>query len=234
MSHEEMMSELRSAADPGYEAYQRKIVSDTAYPMLFVRMPVLRKIAKKAARGDWKRLPVCCGFSCYEEVMAVCLGIAMADAPFWERFSLLRPLLDSLDSWGLTDSIAPSLAVKPQERNAAWEAAVECIESEGEYVRRLGIVMLLHFFLEPEYLDAVERVVLSVSDNRYYVQTACAWLLAEIAASDWHRVESVLKYGGLDCFVHNMTIRKIRESLRISDEVKTAAAALRRKDKSYV
>lgn len=43
-------------------------------------------------------------------------------------------------------------------------------------------------------------------------------------------VEQLLRNGQLDLFTHNMTIRKIRESYRISAEQKTAAAALKRKE----
>lgn len=233
MTHNEMMNALISASDPGYGAYQRKIICDSAYPMLCVRMPVLRKIAKDAV-DDWVYLAENCTFSCYEEIMAICLAVACGDAPLAKRLSVLKPLVERLDSWGLTDSIVPTLAVKPGERRIAWDFAVECIRSEREYVRRFGIVMLLHFFLVSEYLDAVEEVLLSVGDNRYYVRMACAWLLSEMAVVDWQRVKVLLTDGIPDRFVHNMTIRKIRESLRISTAVKAEAAALRRKEEKYV
>lgn len=234
MTYDEMMMALRAASDPAYADYQRKIVTDTAYPMLFVRMPVLRKIAKSVSQGDWKGMADCCSFSGYEEVLTVCLAAAGADAPLSERLAVLEPMLPRLDSWAMTDSIVPTLAAKSSERQAAWDFAVGCIGAEGEYVRRFGIVMLLDFFLIPEYLDAVEETIVSIYDQRYYVQMACAWLLAEMALQAWDRVEGILKAGRLDLFVHNMTIRKIRESLRIPGDVKAAAAAMKRKEEKYV
>lgn len=233
MTYDEMMDALRSSADPAYAAYQRKIVCDTGYPLLFVRMPELRKIVK-AVKEDHKVLADACTFSCYEEVMAVGLAVAGANAPLSERLLVLRPLVDRLDSWGLTDSIVPTLAVKPEELPIAWEFAVGCIRSDLEYVRRFGIVMLLHFFLIPEYLDAVVDIIVSVNDSRYYVQMACAWILAEMAVKACDRVLRVLAEGKLDLFVHSMTIRKIRESLRISNDVKAGAATLRRKEEKNV
>ena len=233
MTHGEMMKALRSAADPAYAAYQKKIICDTDYPMLFVRMPDLRKIVK-AAKDDWKVLAEACLFSCYEEVMAVCLAVAGAKAPLPERLSVLRPLLDRMDSWGLTDSIVPTLGVRPDERPAAWEFAQGCIRSDLEYVRRFGIVMLLHYFLIPGYVEDVVEAIVSVCDSRYYVRMACAWTLAEMAVNDPRRVMGVLAEGKLDRFVHNMTIRKIRESLRISKDVKAEAAAYIRKEEKNV
>ena len=229
MTHDEMMTALILSADPGYGEYQLKIIRDTDYPMLFVRMPALRKIAKAGAK-DWRVLAESCTFSSYEEVMAVCLAAAGADAKLTERLSVLEPLINRLDSWGLTDSIVPTLAVQPDERNTAWDFAMMCIGSEKEYVRRFGIVMLLHFFLTAEYLEAVEKVVVAIRDGRYYVRMACAWLLAEMAVQDWQRVKRILLGGKLELFVHNMTIRKIRESMRIPNILKAEAAALRRKE----
>lgn len=233
MTHGEMMEALRAASDPGYAAYQRKVICDTAYPLLFVRMPDLRKIVK-AAEKDWRALAETCAFSSYEEVMAVALAVAGADAPLSERLFVLGPLVDRLDSWGLTDSIVPALGVRPDERPVAWEFAMGCIGSHRMYVRRFGIVMLLNFFLVFEYVEEVESVIVSLCDSGYYVQMACAWLLAEMAVRDPHRVMGVLAGGKLDPFVHKMTIRKIGDSLRISKDVKAEAAALRRKEEKNV
>lgn len=233
MTHEMLLETLKLSADPGYGDYQRRIIRDTDYPMLFVRMPALRKIAKAAGK-NWKALAKNCCFSSYEEVMAVCLAAAGADDELSERLSVLRPLVHRLDSWGLTDSIVPTLAVKPEEYVELWDFALECIHAEGEYVRRFGIVILLHFFLAEEYLDAVENVVVPIRDGRYYVRMACAWLLAEMAVSDWQRVKAILVSNNLEQAVHNMTVRKIRESYRISKDVKAEAGALRRKENANV
>lgn len=230
MTYDEMMCALRAAADPAYAGYQKKIITDSAYPMLFVRMPVVRKIAREVSQGDWKGVANCCSFSCYEEVLTICLAIAGANADLSERLHVLKPLLSGMDSWAMTDSIVPTLGVKPEELAAAWAVAMDCLHNDGEYIRRFGIVLLLNFFLIPEYLDDVEEAIVSIRDQRYYVQMACAWLLAEMAVRDWHRVEGVLNSGRLNLFVHNMTIRKIRESLRIPQDVKAAAAAMKRKD----
>lgn len=230
MTYDEMMRALRAATDPAYADYQKKIITDSVYPMLFVRMPVVRRIAREVSRGDWKGVANCCSFSCYEEVLTVCLAAAGANAELAERWDVLKPMLTRLDSWAMTDSIVPTLGVKPEERAAAWGFALDCLHGDGEYIRRFGIVLLLNFFLIPEYLDDVEEAIISIRDQRYYVQMACAWLLAEMAVRDWHRVEGVLNSGRVDLFVHNMTIRKIRESLRIPEAVKAAAAAMKRKD----
>lgn len=234
MTNGQMLEELKAAADPSLADYQKRIVCDSEYPMLFVRMPRIRRIAKAASKGDWTGLIRDCGFSWYEEVLTVCLAAAYADAPLEQRLAALKNVIPRLDSWGMTDSIVPTLKVKADELEAAWDFAQWCIRCREEYTRRFGIVMLLNFFLTPEYIPAVEKCVASIRDTRYYVRMACAWLFAEMAVHDWARVEVLLAGSELDEFVHNMTIRKIRESLRISGEVKAVAAAWKRKDRNDV
>lgn len=234
MTYGQMLEELKAAADPSLAGYQKRIVCDSEYPMLFVRMPQLRRIAKAASKGDWPGLVRDCGFSWYEEVLTVGLAVAYADAPLETRLAALKDLVPRLDSWGMTDSIVPTLKVASGDLTTAWDFAQWCIRRPGEYERRFGIVMLLNFFLTPGYIPTVEKCVASIRDSRYYVRMACAWLFAEMAVHDWKRVEALLENSELDAFVHNMTIRKIRESLRIPGEVKAAAAAWKRKDRNDV
>lgn len=108
---------------------------------------------------------------------------------------------------------------------------MECLAREGEYTVRFGVILLLDYFLTPEYIPAVAQRLSAIRDERYYVRMAVSWCLAEMAVHDGDLVEKILKSGELDSFTQNKTIQKMRESYRISPERKAAAAALRRKEK---
>ena len=45
---------LRERAEPGYQAFNARIVNDPQCPLLGVRMPVLQACARAIARGDWQ------------------------------------------------------------------------------------------------------------------------------------------------------------------------------------
>lgn len=111
-----------------------------------------------------------------------------------------------------------------------WDFALECLETDGEFSRRFGIVLMLRYFLIEPYISLVVQRVTALRDTRYYVRMACAWLLAELAVSQPQRVLDILESHNLDIFTHNMTIRKMRESYRVTEEYKAAALPLRRKE----
>lgn len=229
MDYGELIVRLDSLADPSLAAYQNKIVSDTGYPMRCIRVPVLRKIAREAAKGDWQSLLAQARWQTYEEVLVIGLAVAYAKASFADKLDPLRQVLPHLDSWALTDSIVATLKITRQDRPAAWGFAMECLGQDGEYTIRFGIVMLMAYFLTEEEIPQVAASLTAIRDGRYYVQMAVAWCLAEMAVHDGERVTGILESGVLDPFTRNMTIRKMRESYRISPERKAAVAALRRK-----
>lgn len=225
----ELEIELQKMAEPALEAYLKRVITDTHYPMLCIRMPNLRDLANRASKGNWKKLVTRCTYVYYEEVLCIALAVAYAKVPLEERLSVLwEHLIYRLDSWGMTDAIVPTLKIKEAELPVAWEFALKCLNGQREYTRRFGIVMLMNYFLTEEYIPAVEDRICSLQDERYYVRMAQAWLFAEMGIRDFERVQRLLESGKLEPFVHNMTIRKIRESYRISKEQKAAVAALRR------
>ena len=226
----ELRRELEMLAEPALEEFQKRIVSDTQYPMLCVRVPNMRAIAKRCAKGDWQQLVADCTYAYYEEVITVGLAVAYAKAPLADRLLVLQErLIPRMDSWAMTDTIVPTLKIKEAESPLAWEFAMQCIDAEPEYTRRFGIVMLMDYFLTEEYIPLVEEKIRKLRDDRYYVRMAAAWLLAEMGVHDFPRVQGLLESGCLDGFTHNKTIQKLRESYRITPEQKAAAAALRRK-----
>lgn len=230
MTASELRRELEKLSEPSLEPFQKRMVSDTRYPMLCVRVPNMRALAKKAAREDWRGLISQCEYTYYEEVLAAGLTAAYARAPLGDRLSVLwEHLIPMLDSWAMTDTIVPTLKIKETERPIAWEFACRCIDAAPEYTRRFGIVMLMDYFLREESIPLVEEKISAIRDERYYVRMAAAWLLAEMGVHDFERVLRLLESGTLDLFTHNMTIRKLRESYRITPEQKAAAAVFRRK-----
>ena len=222
----EMLAALSELAEPSLAGYMEKVVSDTGYPMLYVPMSAVRKVAKAASRlpGSLKG-----PFTFYEEVVCAGLAIAYAKMPLAQRLTALRDLLPHLDSWAMTDSIFPTLRFDAEEQALLWAFAMECLAGDGEYMVRSGVVILLRFFLTDTHSQTVAARLAALHDDRYYVQMAVAWCFAEMAVNHYEIVEKVLESGELSLFIHNKTIQKMRESYRISAEKKEAAQRLRRK-----
>lgn len=229
MDYAQILVSLTGAAEPAYATFQKRIVSDTGYPILGVRMPTLRKIAKQAAAGEWQNILSIASLDSYEEVMVIGLMIACAPARLSNKIPYLRDFLPELDSWALTDSIAPTLKATAEEQGLLWEFACQCLAHQDTYTVRFGIVLMLRFFLTEDRIPGVMQCLTAIRDERYYVNMALAWCFAEIAAHDRKKVEELLKSDLLNDFVHQKTIQKIRESYRFTDEEKAAFGLLRRK-----
>lgn len=228
----ENLAALRAMAEEGYAAFQQKLVPDTSYPILGVRLPQLRRLARQKAREDWKAA-LAEPFAYYEQVLLAGLTIAYARAPLEEKLEAIWALLPRLDSWAFTDSIAPTLKVREEELPRLWAFAQCCLESPAAYTRRFGLILLLDDFLVPAYWDRAAEAVMALRDDRYYVQMAAAWLTAELAAQQFDLAAAMLRSGRLDAFTHNKAIQKMRESYRISPEQKAYVHTLKRKESKH-
>ena len=226
---ETLARQLTEMADPGYAQFQRRIVSDTHYPILGVRVPLLRMIGKASAK-EFHQLLQEARFETYEETLAVGLAVAYGNCRFSQKAGDLRVLLPRLDSWGMTDTIVPTLKLKGNDLADAWVFSGECLDSGREYICRFGIVMMMDYFLDTDkFPDVMERILDLDVSHLYYVQMAAAWLLAEAAVTHSDVIEQALSSGELNQVVHNLAIRKIRESRRIPVEWKRSVASMVRK-----
>lgn len=227
MTRTEMRTQLMNARDPSVTDYMKKVVSDTMYPMLYVRMEMVRRIAKQASK-TYDAILSEGGWEYFEEVMCIGLAIAYSTDPLQLRLTALERFLPHLNSWALTDSIFPTLRFSSDEREPLFTFAKKCLQSRETYTVRSGVVILLRFFLQEPNCAEIAQLLTALRDDRYYVQMAVAWCFAEMAVVDFKAVENVLKSGELCRFVHNKTIQKMRESYRIPAELKERAFGLRR------
>lgn len=226
----EIKAFLQENQDAAYAAFHKKLCPDTAYPIVGVRMPRLRKFAKELAKRPslvFENMP-----QCYEEVMLLGLTAAYRKTPFVDKLPEIWAILPKLDCWAFTDCIAATFRFADSELDDVWDFCLECLAQTHPYTRRFGLVMMLAHLIRPEYISQVFSAVSWITDENYYVRMAQAWLLAELGTHDFEMVENLLKSGALEIFTHNKTISKLRDSYRITPEQKDALVLLRRKEET--
>lgn len=219
---------LEENRDREYGAFHKKLCPDTRYEILGVRMPALRKFARKLAQmppGETSAAP-----ECYEEVMLLGLAAAYENRPLADRLARLREILPLFDCWAFTDCVAATFQPRPEELPLLWEFSLDCLKSQRPYIRRFGLVMMLDHLLVPDYLQPAAQAAAGVRDDHYYVRMAQAWLLAEVGTKAFELTVQILQEGKLDIFTHNKTVSKLRDSYRISPEQKKILKTLRRKE----
>ncbi|MDR0889830.1 MAG: DNA alkylation repair protein [Oscillospiraceae bacterium] len=225
---EEIYARLLSLAEPEYRAFHMRLCK-TRYPILGVRIPALRAIAKEICCGNWRAFSDSCAGESYEQIMLEGFVLAGAKMPLEEKLARTADYIKKPDCWALTDCVVPSYRFRKQDLAQILAFFEPYLHSQEEFQLRFALIVLLDYFLVDEYAPWVAKTVAAVQHDGYYVNMARAWLLAELATDYDALTFSLLEGAQLDTFTHNQTISKLCDSRRIPDARKAYARSLRRK-----
>ncbi len=214
----EYVNYLIKIKEEKYREFNLKIVF-TNYKMLGIRLPILRKIAKDIYNNDYKSFLDIAEFNYYEEVMIYLLVIA-----FIKEIDLLMIYFDKavglMDNWALCDSFCGSLKIIDKNKEYFLKVIDDLLKSKKTYKIRVGLVLLLNYYVKEEYLKIIFNYLDNIKSDEYYVNMAKAWLLAEIFIKYQDHALKYLKNNKLDNFTINKAISKIRDSYRVEKKVK--------------
>lgn len=223
----DMQQRLNALAEPDFAAFQQKLI-ETQYPILGVRMPALRKLARELTKEEgWRSFVQAQNFSSYEEVMLAGLVIAGAKCQEEERISLLLGFLPNIDNWAICDCVASSLKNAPKKRALYLSFIDENLRSSREFSVRFSLVMLLDHFVEQDMLPRIFAATDSLCQDGYYVKMGAAWLLSVCYVKFPAETMAYLKNNTLDKFTYNKTLQKIVESNRVGQETKSRIRAMK-------
>lgn len=198
--------------------------------VLGVRMPDLRKLAKEIAKGDWRTYLQTANDEYFEEVMLQGLVIGYAKADVEELLTYIETFVPKMDNWSVCDSFCTGLKFTKQNQQRVWSFLQPYLISNKEYELRFGIVMLLDYYIEPNYIDRVLDLLDDVQHEGYYAKMAVAWALSICFVK---LPDQTMKYltgdHSLDLFTYNKALQKITESTRVEADVKEIIRGMKRK-----
>ena len=84
-------------------------------------------------------------------------------------------------------------------------------------------------FLDKDFKKEYLEIVANIHSEEYYVKMVIAWFFATALTKQWDYAVIYLENNKLDVWVHNKTIQKARESLRILEDKKGYLKRLKRK-----
>lgn len=136
-----------------------------------------------------------------------------------DRLALIDRFLPYIDNWAICDTFCcnAAWAKKPNARPEVWNYIQTKLESSEEFVRRVGIILMLSSFLVDEY---VEKCFASISSmglkdgEPYYVRMGVAWLLATALAKYEEKTRNFVSSSKLPADIVSLYVRKSRESFR--------------------
>ncbi len=259
MGRDNLILRLRSEAEEQYRIFNQKFVLTNRNPMLGVKVPRMRGIAKEIASGNWEEFleeyGFCCGLAekrpedicvavngilqrCrnawFEEIMIIGMVINVAPIAPQQRLRLVEQFVPLIDNWAVCDVFCggakwvgePGRGSKASlrvPREVVWNFLQGYMlgdEKRGlwgkkEFEIRFGVVMLMSYFLVPEYLERVFEVLGKVQFGDYYVDMGVAWCLATARAKFDTQTQEFVAGAGLPAGVVKKYEQKVRDSLRM-------------------
>ena len=202
---------VRELAEPKLAEFTAKLIP-TVDPerILGVRMPALRKLAKKLLREHPQeasefKAAVPHDFQ-EEDLLHVLLLNEERDFATWH--AEITNFLPYMTNWTLTDAVSPACA---KGRNAAnlpqlERACLNWMLDDRVYVQRLGVVVLMSLLttdsFSPEHLQAVAALA---GSEEYYVRVAVAGILRR----RWLARNTLLSPGSRSPIVPAIPIRPV-------------------------
>ena len=215
-----IQKELFALQDKEYMRFLSKLTPNISEDTIIgVRIPEIRKLAKKLVKNNededfLKELP----HKYYDENLLH--GAIISESKNFEKcIKLLDNFLPFIDNWAVCDTISPKIFKKHKKE---WS------QSDKTYTCRFGVEMLMTHFLDEDFKKEYLEIVANIHSEEYYVKMVVAWFFATALAKQWDYAVIYLENNRLDVWVHNKTIQKARESLRISMEKKEYLKKLKR------
>ena len=217
-SYNNFINYLKSISENSYKEFSEKITF-TKYEMLGIRLPKLRSIAKEISKSDYKSFLKISKSTYYEEVMIKLLVIAnIKDID--ELMIYFDNAVNLIDNWALCDTFCNSLKLINKNKDYFLTKIDELINSNETYHIRVGLIILLCFYVEEDYLDLIIKYLDNIKSDEYYVNMAEAWLICEIFIKYEKIGLKYLEHNHLNKFTVNKAISKIRDSYRVSKDMK--------------
>ena len=223
-----IQKELFSLQDKEYMKFLSKLTPNVPEDTIIgVRIPEIRKLAKKLVKNNeyedfLKELP----HKCYDENL-LHGAIISENKDFENCIELLDSFLPFVDNWAVCDTISPKIFKK--NKKELIEKIKEWSQSDKTYTCRFGVEMLMTHFLDEDFKKEYLEMVANIHSEEYYVKMVIAWFFATALTKQWDYAVIYLENNRLDVWVHNKTIQKARESLRILEDKKGYLKRLKRK-----
>lgn len=224
----DVLKELKSLADSDYKTFNTRIIP-TQQTTLGVRVPLLRKIAKKIVKENPLEFVQSDKQGIFELILLEGMVLSYMDRPFNELLPFTEKFLDKVDNWAQIDTSVCDYKNIAQEKDDVLIVVKRWLFSDKEFVVRAGLVMLLAHYVEKENLPMIFELSQSVNHDGYYVHMGNAWLISVCMAKYPEETLAFFENNTLDVKTHNKAIQKSRESFRVSKEHKALLLGLKKK-----
>lgn len=215
-------------ADEEYQKFHSRLCPGNDN-IIGVRLPLLRKLAIQLSKSDWRKYIKEAQNEYYEEVMLQGLVIGYVKADVEEVLTYAADFVPKIDNWAICDSFCNGLKITKKNMEYVWKFLQKYLSSDKEFEMRFGIVMLISFYIDENYIDNVLILLDKVKHEGYYVKMAVAWAISVCYVKFPQKTFEYIKNNELDDFTYNKALQKITESLRVDAQTKEVIRSMKRK-----
>lgn len=227
MTNEEIRTYLEEQAESKFQEFTSGLIPGTD-PILGVRVPVIRALAKQIAKEDWRSYLAGARDDSYEEIALQGFVIGYAKADIDEILFHAGNFIPKIHDWSVNDGFCSTFKIARKYRDEVWEFLMQYKDSPNEFEQRVVAVMLMAHFLEEEYIERVLAVWDALKHEGYYCRMGVAWGIATAYAKFPKETHAFLLDNHLDDFTYNKAIQKMLESYRVSAEDKAVLRTMKR------
>lgn len=227
MDRTQIRIELEKHADEKYRKFSSGLLPGVN-SILGVRLPELRKMAKRMASTDWKENLHQLSDGTFEEIMIQGMVIGYADCTPEERLELVRGFIPKIDNWSVCDSFCSGLKFVSSERERVFQFLQPYLASQKEFEQRFAAVILLDYYIDETWLPRTVNALKQIDAKAYYAKMAVAWAMAECYLHFPEEVMPILRQNRFDPEVQQKILQKIIESRTISSKTREEIRALKK------
>ncbi|HJB95660.1 MAG TPA: DNA alkylation repair protein [Candidatus Mediterraneibacter intestinigallinarum] len=230
---EEITAKLYDLTEEDFRVFNSKLLPGVTR-ILGVRLPAMRKLAKKTAKGDFRSYleeahEKITADSIHEEIMMQGLVIGYAKMERDEYRKYLDEFVPKISNWSVCDSCVNGFKFMRNDPEYWFDYLKIYRDSKEEFELRFMIVAMMNHFVDEDHIDEILSICNEIHHDGYYVKMAVAWTLQVCYVKFPEKTSRLLENNGMDDFTHNKAIQKIRESYQVSREEKEELGRLKRK-----
>lgn len=217
---QKIKEKLFELADQEYKEFHSGLCPGTSN-IIGVRVSILRKYAKELAKKyEIKELLKQINNQYYEEIMLQGMLIGLSKEDFETIQKQIEGFVPKIDNWAVCDTFCAGLKATKKHEKEMWNFIQSYLKSNKEFEIRFGVVMILDYYIEDEYLEKDFEIFDSITSQDYYVQMAVAWAISICFIKFYDKTIKYLETANLDKFTYNKALQKAIESYRITEEKK--------------
>lgn len=218
---EKVKKDIKEMADNKYKDFHSNLCPGIQN-IIGVRIPVLREYAKKLNKEyALEQILEEVEDEYYEETMLKGISIGLNNKEDIDKIlKYIEYFVPKINNWAVCDVFCGGLKITNKNKEKVWKFIQKYLKSNKEFEIRFGLVMILGYYIDEEYLSRDFKVFDSITSEEYYVKMAKAWAISIALIKYYDKTLEYLKNTNMDKWTYNKSIQKAVESYRITDSQK--------------